>query len=205
MTEKRTILGLLLILFVSTNLIGQDSLIRRSIICFTPTKANEINGIAIGLWNRPESQIIQNFNGLNFEVLGSGWATPFLGLDDAGYTENDFHKINGLSFGLTLLNGRMNGLTISPTINTTFFLNGVKIGLFNFDLNQSNGIQLGLLNANDENNGLIIGIYNKAVKTRGLQIGLVNKSDELRGLQIGLININGTRTLPFINWRTKRK
>jgi hypothetical protein len=99
----------------------------------------------------------------------------------------------------------MNGLTISPTINTTFFLNGVKIGLFNFDLNQSNGIQLGLLNANDENNGLIIGIYNKAVKTRGLQIGLVNKSDELRGLQIGLININGTRTLPFINWRTKRK
>jgi hypothetical protein len=205
MTVQKTIFGLLLTLFVSINVFAQGSLTKRNIICFTPTNANKINGIAIGLWNRPHSQIIQSFNGLNFEILGSGWMTPFLGLDDAGYTEHDMHKINGLSFGLTLLNGRMNGLTISPTINTTFYFNGVKIGLFNFDLNKSNGVQLGLVNVNNMNNGLIIGIYNKAIKTRGLQIGLVNKSEELLGIQIGLININRTRTLPFINWRTKRK
>jgi hypothetical protein len=96
-------------------------------------------------------------------------------------------------------------LSISPTINTTFYCNGVKVGLFNFDLNKSNGLQLGLVNANDENNGVIIGLYNKARKTRGLQIGLLNKSDELFGFQIGLINMNGTRTLPFINWSSRRK
>lgn len=205
MTVTRIIYGFLLTLFVSTNLFAQDSLTKRNILCFIPTKANKINGVTIGLWNRPQSQIIQNFNGLNFEILGSGWMTPFLGLDDAGYTKHDRHKINGLSFGLTLLNGRMNGLTISPTINTTFYFNGVKIGLFNFDLNKSNGVQFGLVNANDENNGVIFGVYNKASKTRGLQIGLVNKSDELRGLQIGLINTNGTRTLPLINWSKRRK
>jgi hypothetical protein len=205
MTVKMTIFGFLLNLFVSINLLGQDTSLTRNIICFTPTKATKINGIAIGLWNRPEAQLIQNFNGLNFEILGSGWATPFLGLDDAGYTKHDKHKINGLSIGLTLLNGKMNGLSISPTINTTFYCNGVKVGLFNFDLNKSNGVQLGLVNANDENNGVILGLFNKASKTRGLQIGLLNKTDELFGFQIGLINMNGTRTLPFINWSSRRK
>ena len=201
---KKTLLVLLFTLLVSSVLFAQDNTIKRNVFCFTPTKANKINGIAVGLWNQPQPPINQKFNGLNFEILGSGWMTPFLGMDDAGYSKHEVHEINGVSIGLTLLNGKVNGLSISPTINTTFYFNGVKVGLFNFDLYQSTGVQLGLVNSNDENKGVIIGLFNTAIKTHGLQIGLVNKSIELHGLQIGLLNINETRTLPFINWKTKR-
>jgi hypothetical protein len=185
-------------------LLGQDTSLTRNIICITPTKADRVNGLILGLWNSPKYHI-QKFNGLNIELLGQGWITPFLGLDDGGYTRNRNQTINGFSFGLTLLNGQMNGITISPTFNTTFYFNGLKIGLLNFDLHKSNGLQIGLVNSNDENNGLIIGVFNKANKTKGVQFGLINKSDELHGLQIGLININDSRTLPFINWTTRRK
>jgi len=203
MTTHRTIF-IAFILFLSTIVLGQDSSLTRNIICFTPTKANKAKGLILGLWNRPNDNH-QKFNGLNFELLGSGWMTPFLGLDDGGYTRKRTQTINGLSFGLTLLHGKMNGLSISPTLNTTFYFNGFKIGLLNFDLHKSNGLQVALVNSNDENNGLIIGVFNKANKTRGIQFGLINKSDELHGLQIGLVNINDSRTLPFINWTTRKK
>ena len=183
---------------------AQDSSRTKNVICITPTKANKANGLIIGLWNRPD-HVQQKFNGLNIELLGSGWMTLFLGMDDGGYVRNQNQTINGISFGLTILNGNMNGLSISPSFNTTIYFSGLKLGLFNFDLHRSNGIQIGLTNDNEENAGIVIGVYNKAVVTKGLQIGFINKSDELHGLQVGLININDSRTLPFINWRTKRK
>ena len=203
MTTQRTI-NIALLFFVSTTLFGQNNFLTRNIVCFTPTKANQANGLILGIWNRPTDDV-QKFNGLDFELLGSGWITPFLGLDDGGYTRNKCQTINGFAFGLTLLHGQMNGLSISPTINTTFYFNGLKIGLLNFDLHKSNGLQIALINSNNENNGVVVGFFNKALQTKGIQLGIINKSDELHGLQIGLLNINDSRTLPFINWTTKKK
>lgn len=203
MTTIRTTF-LTLLIFLATSLLGQGISSPRNFICFTPTNADKANGLIIGLWNHPKSNI-QKFNGLNIELLGSGWTTPFLGMDDGGYVNKRTQTINGVSIGLTLMHGQMNGLSICPTINTTFYFNGLKIGLLNFDLHKSNGLQFALINSNEENNGVIIGAFNKANKTRGIQLGLINKSDELHGLQIGLININDSRTLPFINWPTKKK
>jgi hypothetical protein len=201
---KKLIFGLAITVFV-TNSFSQQNNKKRNFICFTPTTANTINGLAIGLWNRPATQSQQNFNGINLEILGCGWVTPFLGLDDAGYITQTKHNINGLSVGLTLLNGKVNGFAISLTINTTFYFNGVKIGLINVDLHSVNGIEVGLVNANDHHKGLGFGFYNQANKTHGIQIGIINKTNALQGLQIGLINSNDSRTLPLINWSSKRK
>jgi hypothetical protein len=205
MTAHKTI-GLVLTLLISLNLCGQDSSLTRNVVCFTPTKANKINGLSIGIWNKPDYQL-QRFNGVNIELLGQGWLTPFFGLDDGGFirqTEKK-HFINGVSFGLTLFNGKINGLTISPLINTTYYTNGLKISLINVDLYKVNGLQIGLLNFNEINNGLTIGIYNKANSVKGLQIGLINRTETLKGLQIGLININKSRTTILVNWRTKKE
>jgi hypothetical protein len=206
MTFNKTFFGVLLFLFVSTNLLGQDSLLTKNVICFTPTKANKSNGLTIGIWNKPDYQF-QKFNGVNIELLGQGWLTPFFGLDDGGFirqTEKK-HIINGVSFGLTLFNGKVNGLTVSPIINTTYYTNGLKLSLINVDLYKTNGLQIGLLNFNEINNGLTIGIYNKANTVKGFQIGLVNRTETLNGFQIGLININKSRTTILVNWRTKKE
>lgn len=203
MTTYRTTF-LAILIFLSTSLLGQEKSSTRNFICFTPTSADKANGLIIGLWNHPRDNI-QIFNGLNIEILGSGWTTPFLGMDDGGYVKKRTQTINGLSIGLTLMHGQMNGVSICPTVNTTFYFNGLKIGLLNFDLHKSNGLQIAVINSNDENNGVVIEAYNRATKTKGIQIGLINRSDELRGLQIGLININDSRTLPFINWTTRKK
>ncbi len=206
MIANKTFFGILLTLFVSTNLFGQDSLFNRNIICLTPTKADKSNGLTIGIWNKPSYQL-QKFNGVNIELLGQGWLTPFFGLDDGGFirqTEKK-HIINGVSFGVTLFNGKVNGLTFSPLINTTYYTNGLKLSIINVDLYKTNGLQIGLLNFNKINNGLTIGIYNKANTVTGVQIGLVNRTETLKGFQIGLININKSRTTILVNWRTKKK
>ena len=200
------IIGLLLTIILSLNLNGQDDSLTRNVVCITPTKANKINGLSIGVWNKPNYQL-QRFNGINIELLGQGWLTPFFGLDDGGFirqTEKK-HFINGVSFGLTLFNGKVNGLTISPLINTTYYLNGLKISLINVDIYKANGLQIGLLNFNKIINGLTFGFFNKAKSVKGIQIGLINRTETLKGLQFGLININKSRTTILFNWRTKKE
>lgn len=184
--------------------VQQDSARIRNVFSFTPSKVNRINGLAIGLWNKPQYHK-QTINGINLEFVGSGWLTPFLGLDDGGYLKKtvDRQTINGFSFGLTLMNGKVNGLAISPFINTTYYLNGLKIGLVNVDLYDAKGLQLGMVNINNINKGITLGIYNHSTEVRGLQIGLINRTQKLRGIQIGLININKSRTMILFNWRSK--
>ncbi|MFL5762928.1 MAG: LA_2272 family surface repeat-containing protein [Bacteroidia bacterium] len=177
------------IFFTPANSVAQENKTIRNIICLTPAKAKRINGLAIGAWNPPKL-FSQQCNGLNFEILGKGWLTPFLGLDDGGFVRQtrDKQVINGLSLGLTLFNGKVNGVAVSPIINTTYEVNGLKIGFVNVDLCDTRGLEIGLIN--------------KADTVKGLQIGLINKAETVRGAQVGLININKSRTTLFLNWRT---
>ncbi|MBL7831894.1 MAG: hypothetical protein JNK41_12760 [Saprospiraceae bacterium] len=61
--------------FISFCSIGQDSLIVKNVLAFTPTTANRVNGLSIGLWNDPNYDY-QQFNGINIELIGKGWLTP---------------------------------------------------------------------------------------------------------------------------------
>jgi hypothetical protein len=184
---------------------AQESTRIRNVFSFTPSKVNRINGLAVGIWNKPLYHR-QKINGISIEIIGSGWLTPFIGLDDGGYLNKTIDKqtINGLSLGLTLMNGKVNGLAISPLINTTYYLNGLKIGLVNVDLYVAKGMQLGVVNINDKNKGFTIGIYNQSKEVRGLQIGLINRTQTLKGIQIGFVNINKSKTTFFLNWRSKK-
>ncbi len=190
--------------FCKAGFTQQDSGKIKNGFSFTPVKAKKINGIAIGLWNKPQ-YYKQTINGLNFELIGSGWMTLFLGLDDGGYLEKskDNQVINGFSFGLTLLNGKVNGVAVSPLINTTYYLNGLKLGLVNVDLYSAKGLQFGVVNINNFNKGITIGVYNYSSEVHGLQIGLINRTKKLKGIQIGLININKSRTTILFNWNSK--
>jgi len=199
--RKRVLVFIIAFCFVSILCKAQDSLQKRTVLAFTPSKANVINGIAFGLWTRPTFNY-QKIRGFNIELIGSGWQTPFLSFDDGGYLRKSTGKqeINGLSFGLTLLNGKVNSLAISPFINTTYYQNGLKISLLNVNLYSANGFQLGFINVNKHINGIVLGLYNKSEESKGLQLGLYNKTESSSGIQIGLININKSRTMVFFNW-----
>jgi hypothetical protein len=211
MPNLKTISKILISLFLLLGLNqmkAQDSTKTRYLLSIPPIKSfteNPVNfthGLSFGLWNLPHSK--QTINGINFELIGYGWMTPFLGLDDGGSMNDNLQKINGISFGVTLLSKKVNGLAISPIIATTNITNGIQASLFNFSLMQANGIQIGLTNYGNQNNGLTIGVFNWTYQSNGVQIGLVNKSKDLKGFQFGIININQKRTLPFINWAFKK-
>lgn len=196
--------SLIVFIIFSIQLRGQDTLKTRYLINFPPLKSftenpiNKTHGLSLGLWNSPFSK--QTVNGINIEIIGYGWVTPFLAMDNSNYVREINQKINGLSIGGTIMNQLVNGIVISPTISTINKVNGIQISLFNFSLIKTNGAQIALTNYGNQNNGITIGGFNWSHKSNGVQIGIINKSKSLKGFQFGLININQQRTLPLINW-----
>ena len=74
-----------------------------------------------------------------------------------------------------------------------------------YRLNVSKKINIFLVrNVSYKMNDVSIGIIKSNV-TNGVQIGVLNKAKNLKGLQIGLWNKNQHRSLPFINWGTKKR
>ena len=201
-------ISLIVLLFISAQLKSQDTIKTRYLFnvpplkSFTENPVSKMHGLSFGIWNSPYSK--QTINGLNIEFIGYGWVTPFLAMDNSNYTKETDQKVNGLSFGGTLMNQFVNGIAISPTISTINKINGIQLSLFNFNLIQSNGIQLALTNYGNQNNGITIGGFNWSHQSNGLQIGIINKSKSLKGFQFGLVNINQNRTLPLINWAFKK-
>lgn len=216
----RVLVIIIFLLFNGAFCLAQlDSTRIRNVISFTPSKVNRINGLAIGLSNKPQFHK-QSINGLNFELVGSGWLTPLLGLDDGGYIEKAMDKqiINGLSVGFTLMNGNINGVSLATLINTTNSFSGVKISLINYNMNISTGLelglvnltnktqgaQIGLININRISRGISLGLYNCSFSdVHGLQVGIINRTRTLKGVQIGLVNINKSRTMVLFNWPSK--
>jgi|GEM_PF-1465812 len=222
-TLKRILGFIILLLFIlwNINCLGQDSLKlsdrTHNIAGFVTAETDQINGLALGVWNQPEINHGQRINGVELELLGAGWVTPFLFLDDGGYIPKSRNMLrnNGLIFGTTLLAGKINGVGLSPFVITHHDLNGliaapvtvtlynangITIGVINY-VAVLNGLQLGVYNNTRQVSGLEAGIYNKCDDhSVGLQIGLINRSNEHKGIQIGLVNIIGKRITPVINW-----
>ena len=185
----------------------------RNIAWFTPSGANEINGVAIGLQAVNIDFKPLKINGLNADIaMASMFLLPYAvdyhlssrkkkdAVNDSpmlsvkkqrdGYMEYDSAMvvINGISLSMGgEQDATINGINIAGGLTGVVALNGISVsGLFTRS-QQFNGIS-------------IAGIHNYSVYGRGIQIGLVNHCRKLKGLQIGLWNKSGKRGLPFINW-----
>lgn len=199
-------LNLISVPFVSRGGNRDSTVIKnRNVIWFVPSEARYINGLSLGLFNSPP-EYKQTINGINVELIGAGALLPFVFMDDQqGYSKriSDYLKNNGLTLGLTLYSGKVNGVSVSGLINGTNYLNGFSFSTLNCNIYGANGIMAGVYNYSDHIMGMQAGFWNKSNFQTGVQIGLINIADELKGFQFGLWNKNGKRSLPFINWQFK--
>ena len=186
---------------------------KRNIIWFTPTRANEINGLAIGTipssaaYNNDSLQIKGIHVELNpimlmvvpYVVIGS-FKSPFISEDTAKdgsslyYYPDSIIQLKNTISGLNLSflgSGEMiyyNGITISSLATMGRSLKGISITFGQNNFYEFYGL-------------MIAGLSNGSYKGAGLQIGLFNRCKECKGVQIGLLNRMGKRTLPLLNAR----
>jgi hypothetical protein len=185
---------------------------RRNVVWFTPTRANTINGIALG--TLPSSMFYHNdslqIRGIHIEanpimfylvphVVFASLSSPFIKTDSTKYFTNAFpdsarfkykNRIWGLNIGI-LGSAEMNdynGISISSVGTFGRSLKGISITFGQNNLYEFQGL-------------LIAGLMNNVTKGSGLQIGLFNRCKECKGVQIGLLNTMAKRTLPVINVR----
>lgn len=170
-------------------------------VWFTPSNANEIRGINVGLMTTNLKDEGLAINGVNlnadlFSFLLGGYAFFFIPFNNALVNMPDSidttklkNRINGVSIsagGLVLID-QVKGVAINGGICTVTQLKGLVI--------------TGTQNIVEEFEGVVLsGLRNKSIKGKGVQIGLLNICKHLKGIQIGLWNVNSKRKLPFINW-----
>ena len=100
-------------------------------------------------------------------------------------------------------------------VNYTTDFCGVQVGgVINWNVMTSNGLQVGLVNANqggfagwaiggvvnyaDSFSGFGCGLVNVAYEVTGCQLGLVNACDRMHGVQFGLLNLICNSKLPIM-------
>lgn len=167
----------------------------------TPSNANSIKGVAIGLqtmhmeWDPLEVRGV-NLNADAFSFMAGIYyliALPFdntlINMPDTVDKSEINIRVSGLSLSGGGLVGRM--LVKGVSIN-----GGICVAI------ETRGVVLtGSQNLADEFNGVVVsGLRNKSIRGRGVQVGLLNICKDMKGIQLGLWNVNGKRRLPFINW-----
>lgn len=179
-----------------------DSVFRRKNIAWAlPTRANQINGLAVGIHTGQLYGRKLTINGLNINadvpaVFVSMMSSvmmlmkiPLASISDSADTDWYITTINGLSISMGgLMRGRnLNGIMLNGGMCSAMNARGIFVsGGYNI-FTDFKGIS-------------IAGLRNVAAKGRGLQIGLLNTCKHFKGLQIGLWNVNSKRKMPFINW-----
>lgn len=181
-----------------------DTLSNRYIIGFLPNKSPNIYGLAFGLIGsevRCDKLYTKKSHGLNIQLLGQGFFTPFYvfnsNLNWSNYESNIIEYNDSTRVKRVVHNGILltvfgtfsedvNGISISPWMSMNHTVNGLNLNL--------------LINSTHTMNGLTVGIYNSTYKTSGVQLGLINETKKLNGLQFGIWNVNEKRKLPLINW-----
>jgi hypothetical protein len=173
----------------------------KKVIWFSPTNANEIRGVNIGLASmtfRGDSFAVKGVN-LNADILAMILTFPALIYATAGNTlinmpdTIDYRRMPGRISGFSASIG---GLMTLDKLEGVFLNGGICVAT------QSKGLVVtGTQNLVDDFRGVIIaGIRNRSYRGTGLQLGLFNICKHLKGVQIGLWNVNSKRRLPFINW-----
>jgi hypothetical protein len=181
-----------------------DSIFRTKNIAWAlPTRANKINGWALGLHTGQIFGKPLTINGLNtsadvpamfigmmssMDILQK---VPLGSLGDSADVDWYITKINGLSLSMGGLMrcSNIRGITLNGGICFAYRTRGLVVSGGYNNIHDFKGIS-------------ICGLRNVSVKGRGIQIGLINVCKNFKGLQLGLWNVNSKRKLPFINWGT---
>lgn len=192
-------------------------------IWYLPTRAHKIHGIAFGIVNPCQNHNFQSeltINGLSVEMVGQ---LPviieyLIWPNKRQVCHSNYCRVNGITAGLSIGNGLVNGLAFSPSFGHIYDVNGIYFSVVQDLASEANGIivggmsrankvrgaQIGLYTKNEVIRGVQIGIFNRSREnSQGLQIGLINISELMDGFQIGLINIaknKKIKTLPIINF-----
>jgi len=170
-------------------------------VWFTPTAANIIKGVNIGIQTmnvNDEPLAIQGVN-LNIDMFTFFYAFGYL---------FDVPSNNALinmpdSVDKSAMQNRVKGFSASfGGLAGDMQVSGVSFNAGFCKVTESKGVVVsGSQNLVDEFHGMeITALRNKAVKGRGVQLGLLNICKDFKGIQIGLWNVNSKRRLPIINW-----
>jgi hypothetical protein len=186
----------------------------RNIVGFVPSKANVINGWAIGwlmLGGLDNDNTSKTINGYytNLSPVQLFWGIMLVPrllfipfnmrkyCEDIDMTDTTFKNSN-----------QINGLALSIVDESeTYLVNGMQATLLNHGLYKLNGVSItaGTSSYYSFRGLMISGIFNLTHTGKGLQIGLINRTNTMTGVQIGLWNQIGTGGFPFINLSFKMK
>lgn len=179
-----------------------DGIFRRKNVAWAlPTRANEINGLALGAHTGQLYGRKLTINGLNISadvpavflsMMGSVtmlMKIPLASIRDSADVDWHITHINGLSVS-------MGGLMRCRYLNGIMLNGGMCMAMNARGLFISGGYNM----FTDFKGISIAGLRNIAAKGRGIQIGLFNVCKHFKGLQIGLWNVNNKRKMPFFNW-----
>jgi len=173
----------------------------RKWVWITPSNANKIKGVNIGLVTENLGGKPLAINGVNlnadvltvfftiYAVLSIRSTSSLINMPDTISRSNIRDTVTGLS----LSGGGLAGDTQMKGVS----INGLTCAVI-----EAKGLVItGTQNITDAFKGVeICGLRNKAIQGRGVQIGLLNICKHLKGIQLGLWNVNSKRKLPIINW-----
>ena len=215
----KKVVTIVLLLFIGLHLFSQNDSIsykqekhtdRKYIVWIYPSWATHVYGVMFNFWSPSHINNLKRLPkiyGAEINLNPIGIFTPFVTaihcIDPETHTPPTqsvdsldlgyFKEINGLQIGL---------LNFDPTM-----INGLDINLTGSFMSVTNGVTIsGVLNKHYIINGVTLAsIGNHDSKCNGVQIGLINSCKDLKGIQLGLWNKNQKRSLPIINWCFKKE
>jgi hypothetical protein len=184
----------------------------QNVIGFIPSKAEKINGWAVG-WlmlgakeHLHDSVIINGIytNPSPIAVILGVMALPYLVVSPfLKETYSDSLPV----YTDSIIENKINGVGLSVIeLSDRYTVNGAQFALIALNMFKVNGFSanLGFSEYQYMNGVVIAGVLNQTYKGKGVQIGFINVAQDFRGVQIGLWNKNGKRGFPIINMKFKK-
>jgi hypothetical protein len=173
----------------------------RKWVWFTPSNANKIKGVNIGL-------LTENLNGRTLAINGVNLNADVLTVFFSIYAVLTIRSTSSLintpdTVNRSDIRETITGLSLSGGgLAGDMQLKGVSINGLTCAAIEAKGLVItGTQNLTNAFTGVeICGLRNLATEGRGVQIGLLNICKHLKGIQLGLWNVNSKRKLPIINW-----
>jgi hypothetical protein len=219
----RTIALLIVLLVASFSALPQDSSYvetedetfrQLNGVGFVPSKANQINGLAIGwlfMGFHPFDNDGYEINGLYLnpspvQAVFAAFAAPYLVLSPLlnRKRRKSQPKFDSITWNIAPATSKVNGVAIDLLeLGDEVQVNGIQVSGLGHVMHGHRGVSLaGLFNASERARGFqLAGLFNSTDDMKGLQIGLVNTAVEMKGVQIGLWNQIGRRGFPLIHVR----
>lgn len=192
-----------------TSIYGQTPMDQKH-FAITPQGGVHVKGLALGLVTNPIQNDIK-IEGVNLQLMGTGFFTPIFIADAMEYYIEDFSE-SALDKEIKVSKERdhidITGLSISYSgvASKSMNIKGVNLSGVGTISSFSRGVSVALLwNFSAVSHGVSFGAVNNTLEHKGLQLGIVNSTKRSRGFQIGLWNKNEKRSLPFINWNFSKK